>query len=354
MTTFSPDRLAAEAIPAALEQVLRKRIPGAEKATIANWSTPVQGFSTETYMFDLIGVRDPDIGRTADIGLVFRRPPEFGVLPDFDLRRQFLVMQRLAPTMVPVPAMRYIDADGIDLGTPYFLMDRITDVVGVSDFPPYHVAGVYAETDDAGRAALWNGCVDLIAAVHQVDLDVDRFAFCDLRNFGTTPPQRLSNFLRYAVTWASGDKPVHPVLASALDWLDGHLYTPDRVTLCWGDSRMSNVLYDNGHRAVAALDWELAYIGDPGADVAWMFMSDWISSPLPEHAAAPGTPSREETIERYERATGHRLTNMTFNDVTAALLLAVPLIRLNEKLQLDGVDLADMCAQRIDFVLNGD
>jgi hypothetical protein len=36
------------------------------------------------------------------------------------------------------------------------------------------------------------------------------------------------------------------------------------------------------------------------------------------------------------------------------MLLAVPLIRLNEKLQLDGVDLADMCAQRIDYILNGD
>lgn len=354
MPSLSTARLTADELPGALEQVLRRRIPGAEDANIANWSTSVQGFSTETYMFDLVGVRDPDLGRAADIGLVFRRPPEFGVLPDFDLRRQFLVMQRLAPTAVPVPKMRYIDADGVDLGTPYFLMDRITDVVGVSDFPAYHEAGVYAEADDAGRARLWNGCVDLIAAVHQVDLDGDRFGFCDLRKFGSAPPQRLANFLRYAVNWASGDKPVHPVLASALDWLDGHLYTPDRVTLCWGDSRMSNVLYSADHRPVAALDWELAYIGDPGADVAWMFMSDWISSPLAEHAAAPGTPSREETIERYERVAGHRLTNMTFNDVTAAMLLAVPLIRLNEKLQLDGVDLADMCAQRIDYVLNGD
>jgi aminoglycoside phosphotransferase (APT) family kinase protein len=348
MTVTHSDRLAAEQIPNALESVLRKRIPGAENATIANWKASAQGFSTETYLFDLVGVR------SGDMGLVFRRPPDFDVLPDFDLRRQFLVMQRLAATAVPVPAMRYIDADGVDLGTPYFLMDRIDDVVCVSDVPSYHQTGVYAETDHAGRATLWNGCVDLIAAVHQVELDSHRFRFCDLRSFGSTPPQRLSNFLRYAVNWASGANPIHPRFSSALDWLDRHLYVPDRVTLCWGDSRMSNVLYGNDYHPVAAMDWELAYLGDPGADVAWMFMSDWISSPLAEHACVPGTPSRDETIERYERATGHRLSNMIFNDVTAALLLAVPLIRLNEKLRLDGVDLADICAQRIDFVLKGD
>lgn len=340
-------------LPGALEPVLRKRIPGAAGAHIENWSASAQGYSTETYLFDLVGVRGADGSGTTTVGLVFRRPPADPLLPEFDLRRQFLIMQRLADTAVPVPRVRYIDADGIELGTPHFVMDRIDDVITVSDVPPYHQAGVFAETDDAGRAALWNGCVELIAAVHRVEIG-DRFGFADLRRFGTTPPQRLANFLRFAVHWAAGGAPVHPGLARALDWLDAHLYTPERVTLCWGDSRMSNVLYDTAHRPVAALDWELAYLGDPGADLAWMFMTDWISSPLPGRAPAPGTPSRAETLERYRQLTGHRPGNMRFNDVTAALLLAVPLIRLNHKLALDGVDLADICAQRIDHVLQGD
>ncbi|EUA44063.1 phosphotransferase enzyme family protein [Mycobacterium xenopi 4042] len=73
----------------------------------------------------------------------------------------------------------------------------------------------------------------------------------------------------------------------ALDWLDAHLYTPERVTLCWGDSRMSNVLYRRDFTPVAALDWEIAYVGDPAGDVAWMLMTDWISSPFEGHAPAP-------------------------------------------------------------------
>jgi aminoglycoside phosphotransferase (APT) family kinase protein len=354
MTSLSPARLTAEELPAALEPILRKRIPGAEQANIANWSASAQGYSTETFLFDLVGVTAPDTADTDTLGLVFRRSPEFAVLPDFDLRRQFLVMQRLAGSPVPVPVMRWIDANGSDLGAPYFVMDRIDDVVTVSDAPAYHHHGVYADTDDAGRARFWNGCVDLIATVHQVDPTQFRLGFLDLRNYGSNPPERLVNFLRYALTWSSGDKPLHKGLALALAWLDAHLYIPDRIGLCWGDSRMSNVLYAAAdHRPVAALDWEISYLGDPGADIAWMFMSDWISSPFDNHAPAPGTPSREETIERYERLTGHRLTNMAFHDVTAALLLAVPLIRLNEKLNLDGVDLADICAERVQFVLAG-
>lgn len=354
MTPTPRSRLPVDQLPAALEAVLRQRVPNAAGATILNWRAAQQGFSTETYLFDLV-----DVGSTADTraeaqGLVFRRPPDFAVLPDFDLRRQYLVMQRLAGSAVPVPKMRWIDADGTDLGTPYFVMDRIDDVVTVSDVPAYHQQGIYADTDDAGRAQLWNGCVDLIARVHQIDTTQRRLGFLDLGEFGTTPPQRLVNFLRYALTWAGNGSPLHPGLANALDWADRHLYEPSRVTLCWGDSRMSNVLYaDVDHHPVAALDWEIAYLGDPGADLAWMFLTDWVSSPLPDHSPVSGTPSRQETLERYERLTGTRPTNMLFNDVTAALLLAVPLIRLNTKLDLDGIDLADICAQRLETVFGG-
>ena len=67
-----------------------------------------------------------------------------------------------------------------------------------------------------------------------------------------------------------------------------------------------------------------------------MFLADWASSPLEGRAALHGTPSRDETIDRYEQLTGHRVGNMRFSDITAALLLAVALIRLNNKLAIEG------------------
>lgn len=334
-------RLPAEDLPHAMEAVVRKRLPDAENARITSWAASSAGFSTETYLFDVEGL---DGDQTA--ALVFRRPPEYQILPGYDLRRQYLVMQRLATSPLPVPAMRWIDADGGDLGTPYLVMDRIDDVVGVSDVPPYHQHGLFAETDDAGRATLWNGCVDMIAAVHRLDPQRYRLGF-----LGASTPAALVDFLRYAIGWAYGDKTVHPTFTRALDWLQDHLYTPARIGLCWGDSRMSNVLYRPDLTPAAALDWEIAYLGDPAADLSWLFMTDWISSPLPGNTPAPGTPSREETIDRYERAVGRSIGNMAFGDVTAPLLLAVALVRLNRRFDIPGVDLADVCARRIEFVL---
>ena len=40
-----------------------------------------------------------------EMRLVFRRPPEYEILPDYDLRRQYLVMQRLAASPIPVPTV---------------------------------------------------------------------------------------------------------------------------------------------------------------------------------------------------------------------------------------------------------
>ncbi|MBU9766149.1 phosphotransferase family protein [Mycobacterium sp. TNTM28] len=334
-------RLPADQLASAIEPIVRQRVPGASQATVVNWTPSPGGFSTETFLFDLEGLDDG-----GSLGLVFRRPPEFQILPDYDLRRQYLVMDRLATAPVPVPSVRWIDAAGGELGAPYLVMDRIDDVVGVSDVPPYHEAGIFAETDDAGRATLWNGCVDMIAAVHRLDPQAYRLGF-----LGDPAPSALTRFLRYALGWAYGDKAIHPVFATALDWLDAHDYTPERVGLCWGDARMSNVLYRHDLTPAAALDWEIAYLGDPAADVAWLLMTDWISSPLPGNAQAPGTPTRAETIDRYEHAVGHRIGNIEFGDVTAPLLLAVAMVRLNRRFDIPGVDLADVCARRIEVVL---
>jgi len=99
-TSPSTARLAADDLPAALEPILRSRIQDARGATIANWAPTERGFSTETFLFDVTGIE----GEQSSIGLVFRRPPEFAILPDYDLRRQFLTMQRLEPSPIPVPA----------------------------------------------------------------------------------------------------------------------------------------------------------------------------------------------------------------------------------------------------------
>jgi aminoglycoside phosphotransferase (APT) family kinase protein len=345
--------LPADALPAALEPIARRCVPGAHSARIENWRVPPSGFSSETYLFDLVGVDGP----APVLGLVFRRVAAQPLLPRYDLRRQYLVMQRLESSPIPVPTMRWIDTSETavqTLGAPYFVMDRIDDVIALTDMPAYHSTGVFGEGDHAGRAALWNACVDVITDIHRIDPTAYGLEFLRPYRLGGADEDGLVEHLRAALDWAREDRPLHPTLARALGWLDAHPHKPVPRVLCWGDSRMTNLLYHQDHSVAAVLDWELAHLGDPAADVAWMLMSDWMLSPFDDRRPADGTPSRAETVARYTDRTGEELTNLRFYDVAAPLLLAVGMQRLNVRSGITDGDLTDVCAQRIELILDGD
>ncbi|HET9566378.1 MAG TPA: phosphotransferase, partial [Mycobacterium sp.] len=64
-------------------------------------------------------------------------------------------------------------------------------------------------------------------------------------------------------------------LAAATEWLRDNIYEPEHLCLCWGDSRLSNILYGPKFEVAAVVDWEIAYIGDHEADLAWLLFTDW-------------------------------------------------------------------------------
>ena len=65
-----------------------------------------------------------------------------------------------------------------------------------------------------------------------------------------------------------------PALEYGLRWLERRLPPPVEPVLVHGDFRMGNLLI--GHRGlVAALDWELAHLGDPMEDLGWLAVRSW-------------------------------------------------------------------------------
>lgn len=346
LTNKASQRLAADDIPTVLEPVLRQRIPGATGATIADWRKAEAGFSADTFLFDVTGIDGPE-SRT---GYVFRRPPEVALFPDYDLRRQYLTMQRLSDTSIKVPTMCWLDADPEVLGSPYYVMDRIEGGRSPSDVPAYHAAGMYFDADEKARETMWWGCVDTIAEVHQLDPAALRLDFLQYNTFGAGPVEQAVNYLEAAARWATAQVP--PGIQRGLDWLKAHLYTPEHTTLCWGDSRLSNTLYGPDFSVIGVLDWEFAYLGDHEADLAWLLFIDWLSSEFQGNPRLPGTPDRTQVIERYERLTGFTVKRLQFNEVLAAVLLAVPLIRLSSHMEIEGItDLSAMCSERISQLL---
>jgi aminoglycoside phosphotransferase (APT) family kinase protein len=67
-----------------------------------------------------------------------------------------------------------------------------------------------------------------------------------------------------------------------------------------GDYRLGNLLVDD-QGLVAALDWELAHLGDPLEDLAWFSIRAWAFGG-PGEVAGVGTV--DELLRAYEAATG--------------------------------------------------
>lgn len=66
----------------------------------------------------------------------------------------------------------------------------------------------------------------------------------------------------------------HPTLELAVRWLGEHRPEPRTPALLHGDFRNGNLIVGpEGLRAV--LDWELAHVGDPREDLAWMTIPTW-------------------------------------------------------------------------------
>lgn len=334
---------------------LQKKMPQAQGLAVSNMKPPESGFATETFMFNLTW---KEAGRQKSQEMVFRRPPLLPLFPDYDLRRQFLIMQRLQGTNIPVPKVHWlVEQDESILGTPFLLMDKLPGATP-PDFPLYHSAGIYHDASPQKRAKMWWGCLEGITKCHKIDWGKQRLDFLGAPKGGTTTIDGLLDYYDSFLKWVTKGEP-QPVLEYALKWLRENHYVSDRITFCWGDCRMPNTLYNPEGDVVALLDWEFAYLGDPVSDLAWFLFLDWHSSEAYGIPKLEGTPSEEETIRRYEELTGWKVKNLLYNQVLAPFRLGVPLVRVYKNLRSLGVtmlaedaELNNPMTQRIASLLN--
>ena len=96
-----------------------------------------------------------------------------------------------------------------------------------------------------------------------------------------------------------------PFFEYAMRWLEAHAPEPPaRLRLVHGDFRNGNLIIGpDGVRAV--LDWEVAHLGDPAADLAWLCLPPWRFGQLDRPAGGLG--SREALLQAYVAAGGEPL-----------------------------------------------
>jgi aminoglycoside phosphotransferase (APT) family kinase protein len=129
------------------------------------------------------------------------------------------------------------------------------------------------------------------------------------------------------------------------EWLAKNLPSSGEATIVHGDFRLGNTLYasEPPARLKAVLDWEMATIGDPLADVGYLCMmwteagdpSDGLREHLGKVTRGEGFPTRAELIERYEQGSGRSMRDMRWY-TTLAVWKSVVFMEGNYKRAIAG------------------
>jgi aminoglycoside phosphotransferase (APT) family kinase protein len=201
---------------------------------------------------------------------------------------------------VPTPAIRCVFTPDDQLGEG-FLMERIAGAT----IPSKILRD--AELADT-RAKLPAQLGTIAAGIHRIDP-------------ATTPELPLldgSRQLGLLRSQYESQSTSRPVFELAFRWLHEHLPSPVTPVLVHGDYRHGNLIIGpQGVRAV--LDWELAHLGDPVEDLAWLCIPPWRFGEIDKPVGGFG--SREDLFAAYERASGTHIDPARFHwwDVLGSL-----------------------------------
>lgn len=332
-STRDPERARA-----ALSTWLRDRV-GDPAAEIVALETPSSnGMSSETL---LLTVRWTGDGEDAprDRRLVARlAPPETAVpvFPRYDLGTQFAAMRLVRERSdVPVPDVLWHEADTGALGTEFFVMERLDGRVP-PDVMPYVYGSWVTELAAPLRAEMQDATVRVIAGLHGIPDAAEVFAFLDAAApDGRSTLRRHVEATRAYCDWATSGRR-SPLLDAGFAWLEANWPAEEGPTvLSWGDARVGNVMYtgagpDDATLPAAVLDWEMAALGVPELDLAWLAYLHRMFQSGAEHRGVPGLPDFlrwADIADRYAELTGYRPRDEHFYRVYSSLRMAVITLR---------------------------
>lgn len=247
--------------------------------------------------------------------VVVRRPPLGHVLATaHDMTREHRVMDALADTPVPVPEMYAACTDVDVMGAPFYVMERVAGT-------PYRTARELNPLGMERVRRIADAVTDTLVDLHAVQPDA-----VGLADFG-----RPEGYLERQVhRWRrqmegsrsrdlAGEEELHQRLASAIP-------ESSEATIVHGDFRMDNTLIDEHDQVSAVLDWEMATLGDPLADIALMLVYQALADVAPGSVStvshADGHPTRDEIVQRYSERSGRDVSHLAFHEALAYYKLA--------------------------------
>lgn len=191
---------------------------------------------------------------------------------------------------VPVPHVHFRCEDASYLGGPFFITQRVD-----GETVARRVLRLVQEVGHGAKIGRQLG--HAFAALHAVDLATVPSALA--RPSGMSPSDVAINV---ASTQIADLLQPSPAFSLALAWLERHQpRSPGSLAALHGDVRNGNIIVsESGLEAI--LDWEVAHIGDPMEDLAWLCLRTWRFGL--DHLEAGGFCDRATVVDSYESAGG--------------------------------------------------
>jgi aminoglycoside phosphotransferase (APT) family kinase protein len=260
---------------------------------LAGFSNPLEvrqfqgGQSNPTYLL-----------QTPGASYVLRKKPAGKLLPSAHaIEREFTVMRALAGSDVPVPRVLLLCSDPGIIGQSFYVMQHIEGRVFTDRLLP--------GCSPADRAAMYGDMNWVLAALHRVD-----YRAIGLADFGRSDAYALRQVRRWTRQYVESKVVDVPAMDRLLDWLPAHVPAADEAAIAHGDFRIGNLIFHPTQPRVAAvLDWELATVGHPLADLAY----NCLAYRLPylggrgfgaANLSALGIPAELDYIEQYRCRVG--------------------------------------------------
>jgi aminoglycoside phosphotransferase (APT) family kinase protein len=266
--------------------------------------------------------------------LVLRRPPRPPLPPSaHDVLREARLLRALQDTAARVPKVLAVCADEAVIGCPFYLMERVPGEVIVWQTPP-------ALDTPEQRRRIGEQLIDALAEIHAVD-----WRAAGLDGFGKPSGYLERQLRRFGGLWEHNRTRELPAMERVASWLGEHLPVSGPATIVHGDYRLGNTIFaaDPPAELVAVLDWEMATIGDPLADIGYMCMfwteaedpAEGLRAALGNVTRAEGYPTRAELIARYEEQSKRSMTDLRWY-VTLALWKSAVFMEGNYKRAISG------------------
>jgi aminoglycoside phosphotransferase (APT) family kinase protein len=247
--------------------------------------------------------------------------------------REARLLRALADTPARVPAVLAVGDDEQVIGAPFYVMERIEGDVIVASVPA-------ALDTPPGRRLIAEELIDALVEIHAVD-----WRAAGLEDFGKPTGYLERQLRRFGGLWEHNKTREIPAVESVGQWLADNLPESGPATIVHGDFRLGNTIYraEPPAHLSAVLDWEMATIGDPLADLGYLSMfwtdaddpAEGLRGDLGNVTRAEGFPSRSELIARYEERSGRSMSNIRWY-TTLALWKSIVFMEGNYKRAIAG------------------